>query len=178
MELNKQALLEALLFITEDPLPLEQLQKMLDLDEKETKKLLEQLQDVYNTSDHGLRVWQGGGGYQLATAPELQPVLEPFFGGRRDPPLTRAALEVLAIIAHRQPVTRVEIEMLRGVRSQSALDSLIKRSLIRIVGRKDAPGKPLLYGTTEKFLHYFGLDSLEDLPPLNPENSKSTSPAE
>ena len=105
-------------------------------------------------------------GYRLSTSPELAPYIKKFFKDQR-PRLSRASLETLSVVAYRQPATRSEVESIRGVNVEGPLGTLLERGLIRIAGRKDAPGRPILYGTTRLFLEHFGLNTLKDLPLLN-----------
>ncbi|MER3403077.1 MAG: SMC-Scp complex subunit ScpB [Armatimonadota bacterium] len=155
-------MLHALLFAAEAPLPLERLAEVAGESPDAVEQALKQLQQELAQAGP-IQLVQIAGGYQLATKPEylfyLTRLLNP-------PPrrLSRAALEVLAIIAYEQPVTQAQIDALRGVDSSHTVRQLMARGLVQEVGRKDAPGRPVLYGTTEQFLHYFGLNSLEELP--------------
>lgn len=155
--------LECLLFAAKEPVPLSRLAEVLQLDVTDLPHLLDQLQE--RRSRTGLQVAQLAGGYTLATRPEyaeyVQRLLEP------DPEkLSVQALETLAIIAYRQPITRPEIDEIRGVNSSASVTSLIERDLVRIAGRKDAPGRPFLLETTPRFLSVFGLADLADLPDI------------
>ncbi len=155
--------LEAVLFMAADPLPPEELAEILEVTPKEAEALAQRLAD--ECADRGLQVTRIAGGYQMGTRPEYGPQVAKLHKPERFR-LTRASLETLAIIAYRQPVTRPEIESIRGVNSDSAVDTLLQYELIREAGRKDAPGRPVLYRTTEQFLGQFGLNSIEDLPRL------------
>lgn len=163
-ELDTVAALEALLFVAGRPLSVNELASALELEEPLVEAAVARLA---RRLDHtrGLELRRVAGGYQLVTRPEYATIVS-----RLNPPrrvrLTPAALEVLAVIAYRQPVTRAEIEAIRGVNSESSLETLIEYGLVQDVGRKDAPGRPILYGTTEKFLQVYGLNDLSDLPPL------------
>ncbi|HAA38310.1 MAG TPA: SMC-Scp complex subunit ScpB [Firmicutes bacterium] len=159
-------LIEALLFVTEEPLPPAKIAEILAAELQDVRKTIKELQQEYATADHGLQIMEIAKGYQFATKPELAPVVEKLFKGEKSYTLSQAALETLAIIAYRQPVTRVDIEAIRGVKVDAVINTLQKRRLIRTVGRKDAPGRPLLYGTTKEFLKYFGLKDLSELPRL------------
>ena len=157
-------LVEALLFTTEEPLSPDKLAEITGVAIKEVREALWQLQKEYSHAERGLQVMEIAKGFQLGTKPELAPVLETMFKGEKSYILSQAALETLAIIAYRQPVTRVDIECVRGVKVDGVLETLHKRRFIRTVGRKDAPGRPILYGTTKEFLKYFGLKDLSQLP--------------
>lgn len=165
--MNMMRVLEALLFAADGPLTLEQIALALpdsSLDAVEAS--LRELQERYEAESRGFCLAQAAGGWQLLTHPDLYPFVERFLEGKRRAKLSRAALETLAVIAYRQPVTRGELEDLRGVDCGGVLHTLIERDLVTIGGRSQAIGRPLLYKTTEKFLEHFGLMSLTDLPRL------------
>ncbi|NLA26284.1 MAG: SMC-Scp complex subunit ScpB [Firmicutes bacterium] len=162
-----KAVIEALLFLKEEPVKAERLAAALEISTEEVRALLEQMQQELSSQGRGLRIFAIAGGYQMGTAPELAPYLEKALGEGESGNLSQAALETLAIIAYKQPLTRMEIEAVRGVRCEHILDNLLKRKLIRISGRKEGPGRPLIYKTTPEFLMYFGLKGLEELPPLD-----------
>ncbi|WP_125581744.1 MULTISPECIES: SMC-Scp complex subunit ScpB [Lacticaseibacillus] len=126
-------------------------------------------QALSDDSSRGLQLQEADERYFLVTKPEFAEVLKKYFAGPPQAGLSNAALEVLAIIAYQQPITRIEIDEVRGVQSSGALTTLASRQLIKEAGRKEAPGRPILYATTPFFLDYFGLHTLEDLPPLKPE---------
>ncbi|MDR5694851.1 MAG: SMC-Scp complex subunit ScpB [Armatimonadota bacterium] len=155
---------EALLFVSNDPVTTAQLAKVLEIEEDLVEELLAELQEEY--SDRGIQLKAVAGGYQMCTRPEYSEVVKRLLHLDTREPLSQAALETLAIIAYRQPITRAEIEAIRGVRSDHVLEKLLETQLIKVAGRKEAPGRPLLYVTTERFLRYFGLRDLSDLPPL------------
>jgi len=157
-------LLEALLFVTEEPLPADKLAGITGAAPKDIRSCLAELQKEYLVSDRGLQVMEVARGFQLATKPEVAPIVETLFKEENRYTLSQAALETLAIIAYRQPVTRVDMEAIRGVKVDGVLDTLLKRRFIRVTGRKDAAGRPMLYGTTRQFLQYFGLKDLSELP--------------
>lgn len=157
-------LLEALLFVTEEPLPAAKLAGITGAALKDIRSCLAELQQEYLASDRGLQVMEVARGFQLATKPEVAPIVEKLFKEENRYTLSQAALETLAIIAYRQPVTRVDMEAIRGVKVDGVLDTLLKRRFIRVAGRKDATGRPMLYGTTREFLQYFGLKDLSELP--------------
>jgi segregation and condensation protein B len=157
---------ESLLLASGGPVPLARLVEALDGPSKrEVSAALAVLAARYEREGRGLRVVEVAGGFQLRTAPQHGPWVRRLLGGR-PPRLSRPMLETLAIIAYRQPCTRPEIEAVRGVDCDAVVSTLLERRLIRMLGRKDAPGRPLLYGTTREFLEVFGLPDLRALPPL------------
>jgi segregation and condensation protein B len=163
---EQKRVIEAVLFLTEEPLKADRVAAVLASSLSEAEDLMQELKDDLAAANRGLQVVETAGGFQLGTVPELAPYLERAFSEDVSSNLSTAALEALAIIAYKQPVTRIEIESIRGVRSEHVLENLLKRKLIKISGRKEGPGRPLLYGTTADFLKYFGLKELADLPPL------------
>lgn len=161
-----KVLLEALLFLSENPLGWEQVRGIFtELEKGEFERLIKELQDKYNHKDSGLNITEVAGGYIMGTRPDLDNWISKYQKARPQK-LSRAALETLSIIAYKQPITRAEIEALRGVNVDGLTKSLLKRRLIRILGRKPELGRPLLYGTTKEFLQYFGLRDLSELPTL------------
>jgi segregation and condensation protein B len=159
--------LEALLFATDSPLSVGRLRKIFpENTSAELRALIEELQAEYEAAEHAFTIVEFGGGWQLATRPEYAPLVERLMRTRKFTRLSRAGLEVLAIIAYRQPITRLEIDDIRGVQSSAALATLQERNLITVVGRSEAIGHPLLYGTTREFLGHLGLRGLNQLPDL------------
>ncbi len=167
-----KSILESLLFVSTEPLVLDQLVRVLALQEQEPADkervlaILQKLQEEYREMGRGLQLVEVAGGYQLTTRPENAPWIKQLHAVRTASRLSRPALETLAIVTYRQPVTTPEIEAIRGVDCSGVLKTLLERRLIKIVGRKEAVGKPMLYGTTQEFLQYFGLRDLSELPPL------------
>lgn len=170
-----EAALEAILFVSSEPVPRNRLLELFEEDERaEAAEALEAVLARYADGDalgnslgnRGVLVEDVGGGVRLATRPEVGGWLRRFFDVSGGTKLSMAALETLAIIAYRQPVTGPEIQELRGVSPAGVLKTLLERRLVRISGRKEVVGKPFLYGTTKEFLVHFGLNSLKDLPPL------------
>ena len=166
-----EAALEAILFVSSEPVPRTKLLELFDEDERaEAAEALEAVLARYADGDalgnRGVLVEDVGGGVRLATRPEVGGWLRRFFDVSGGTKLSMAALETLAIIAYRQPVTGPEIQELRGVNPAGVIKTLLERRLVRITGRKEVVGKPFLYGTTKEFLVHFGLNSLKDLPPL------------
>jgi segregation and condensation protein B len=164
--LSLSAALEALLFAAPGAVTPAQLAAVLDISVREVDKGLADLEA--QSKDRGLRLQRHFGRVQLTTAPEAAASVEKFLGLEASSRLSRAALETLAIIAYQQPVTRPEIDAIRGVNSDGVLKSLLSKGLVQEVGRAERPGRPILYSTTPDFLGHFGLSSLEELPPLNP----------
>lgn len=166
-EREMKRIIEALLFASSEPLPLQKLKEVVQTQypvrSAELKKLLKNLSQEYENEGHAFRIDEIGDGYLLRTVEEMRPYLELLHQDRRGEKLSRAATEVLAIIAYRQPITRREMEEIRGVDCSGTVVSLMERGLIEPVGRKEAPGRPIQYGITKRFLHYFGLKNLEDL---------------
>ena len=158
--------IESMLLASGAPVPLARLVDALDgPDRREVAAALRVLGASYEREGRGLRLVYVAGGYQLRSAPEHARWVRRLLGGR-PPRLSRPLLETLAIVAYRQPCTRPEIESIRGVDADAVLASLVERRLVRILGRKDAPGRPILYGTTKEFLEVFDLPDLQALPPL------------
>lgn len=170
------ALIEALLFISTSPVSLTQLSKGLDATEKEIKVALEELKSYYDT--RGLILQWHRNKVQLTSTPFMGDVIENFLGIEVTTTLTHASLEAMAIIAFKQPITRPEIDEIRGVNSDGVVRNLLSKGLIEEIGRREGVGRPVLYGTTTDFLSYFGLSSLKDLPsfdvlPIQEDNGQS-----
>jgi len=161
---------EALLFASDTPLEAERIREVLELgDTDEARALVDELRVRYEKEDRALAVVEVGGGYRMVTRPQIAPWLMRLAKTRTKARLSRPALETLAIIAYRQPVSRPEVDAVRGVNSEGVLDSLLERRLLRVAGRKEAPGRPFLYETTREFLVAFGLRDLNDLPKVEGE---------
>jgi len=160
-----KARVEAVLFSSDTALSMAKLEQVLEVDTQELRVALQQLQQECHQKGRGVILQEVAGGFQLRTRPEYAPwVMQ--LRRTRHMNLSRAATETLAIIAYRQPVTRAEIEGLRGVDSGGIVRTLLEKDLVRMAGKKDAPGRPLIYATSARFLEIFGLNSLEDLPTL------------
>jgi len=156
---------EALLFANGQPLSAGKIAKLLEIPEESVLTLLGKLNKDMEHSDRGLIILEVAGGFQLCTKPELASIVEKL-AHTQEVRLSSAAMETLAIIAFRQPVTRQEVEAIRGVNADKIVSNLLERGYIREMGRKEAIGRPILYGTSEQFLQSFGLKDLHDLPPL------------
>lgn len=163
--LELKALVESLLFVAEGPVTPSQLARALRVSDTEVRDALIALAEEYRS--RGLRLQRDDGRVQIVTAPEAAPRIEQFLNLTTDGNLSAAALETLAIIAYRQPLTRAEIEALRGVDCSGVLRTLASKGFIAQLGRLERAGRPIVYGTTFQFLRYFGLHSLDELPPLS-----------
>lgn len=159
-----ESILEAVLFAAGDSVPLDKLSEIIGQDKKTTERILSNLDMKYKNSTRGIMLRQLGTSYQLCTKPEYEDYIAMLGIGRKKQGLSQAAYETLAIIAYHQPVTRAQVEQIRGVNSDNIIARLMEKNLIQETGRQDGPGKPKLYGTTEEFLRVFGFSSLNDLP--------------
>lgn len=170
--MSMTAALEAVLFVAgSDGLTTEAIANALQMEFEETKQICLELQHTYEQRDSGLALVELAGCWQLVTRPEYATYLRRMAEQPTSATLSSAALEVLAIVAYQQPISRIDIEAIRGVQSDRAIATLTHRQFIREVARQDSPGRPILYGTTETFLQVFGLRDISDLPPLpNPED--------
>ncbi len=173
MNLEKEAsLIEAILFLESDPVSSRQLAGITHLDEDIVDAALLQLKNSLTGEQHGLELIEIGEGYQLSPKPELWEHLKERYGRKNDSRLSKAALETLSIIAYSQPVTRAEIENIRGVSADGMIKLLLQRNFIKVIGKKDVPGKPNQYGTTKEFLKAFRLASIAELPKLDEEDTE------
>lgn len=171
MEMERQkakSVLEAILFTMGDSVEVERLADVIEEDIQTTKEILEEMADEYRKKDRGIELTTLDNAVQLCTKGELYEYLIKIAKTPKKYVLTDTLLETLSIIAYKQPVTRLEIEKVRGVSCDHAVNRLIEFDLIAEVGRLDAPGRPLLFGTTEQFLRSFGVKSIDDLPEINP----------
>jgi len=158
--------IEALLFVSEKPLTMEDLRLALDgMDDAEIEKCINELRGDYESTGRSFTIGELAGGYQIITNPEFAPWINKLFK-REESRLSGPSLETLAIVAYKQPLTRGEIEKIRGVSVEGVLKTLLDKNLIKVRGRKDSPGRPITYGTTDEFLKRFGLKGLEHLPKL------------
>ncbi len=163
-----KAVIEALLFATTEPLSIQRLTRILaGVDVAEVRQVVFELQQEYEAEPRGLSIVEVAGGFQMATRPHLAPWIYCLKPSRRRQPLSQATLETLAIVAYKQPITRAEIEAIRGVDSSATLHTLLELGLIDVGGRREVPGRPQLYVTTQQFLKAFGLKSLGDLPSIH-----------
>ncbi|MEM7816676.1 MAG: SMC-Scp complex subunit ScpB [Candidatus Aenigmatarchaeota archaeon] len=161
-KLTIKSIIESLLFINENPISLEELKEVLEIEKKEIEIV------------SGICIVKVAGGYQMCASPLNEPWIKKLYQGRSRQKLSQAALETLAIVAYRQPITRIEIESIRGVNSEGVIKHLLELGLVKVGGRKEVIGRPFFYITTRKFLEYFGLNSLKDLPNLEEFSSFAT----
>ena len=162
-----KGIIEALLFASEKPLILEQIKEVIGtIDTKEIRSLIEELKSDYEQKKSGITVAEVAGGFRLCTNNEYAQYLKKFYKVRHKEKLSMPALETLSIIAYKQPVTRLDIEIIRGVNVDVVVKNHQEKGLIRIAGKKETVGRPFVYGTTRQFLEYFGLKSLDELPKI------------
>lgn len=159
--------IEAMLFVSGEPLTLREIAINLELTPKYVEDLLKELMESYNDKERGIKLINIDGAYQLVTKPEYSSYIQKLLKKNKRQSLSQASLESLAIVAYKQPITRIDIDEIRGVKSESAIQRLIEKDLIKEVGRLEVPGRPILYGTTEEFLRQFGLADLKELPSLD-----------
>jgi len=159
-----KSIVESLLFVSDVPLTPEKIGKLIGIPAEEVKRLAEELMEEYERSGHSFKIVEIAEGFQMCTRHEYAPWIKLLYASRNVAKLSRASLETLAIIAYKQPITKIEIEALRGVDCSGVLRTLLEKRLIKISGRKKVLGRPLLYRTTDEFLIYFGLKDLSELP--------------
>ncbi|MCX7843185.1 MAG: SMC-Scp complex subunit ScpB [Clostridia bacterium] len=168
MDIKKvEAIIEGLLFASGDPLPLEDICEILELDKKTARLVMDNMISSFKNSNRGIMIREINNAYQMCTRPEHFDFIKRLNEPRQKQVLSQAAFEVLSIVAYNQPITKAKIEQIRGVNSDSAISKLLERNLIKEAGRMDAPGKPILYATTEEFLRCFGFRTIADLPILS-----------
>ena len=167
MKMNEyEAIVEAALFVAGEEVSLATLADLIDMDKATTKAIVNSLMTKYSSETRGMRIIEINEGYQMCTSPECFEAISKMYKGREKQTLTPSLLESLAIIAYKQPVTKADIEEIRGVNSDHAVNRLVEKGLVCEVGRLDSPGKPILFGTTTDFLRYFGFRDTQDLPEL------------
>ena len=165
---HAKRIIEALLFVCGQPVALKRMTDVVpELEGVQVRALIQTLNGEYLTSGRAFHIQEVAGGYQLVTDQALAPWIKRALAQPKPDAVSTASLETLAIIAYRQPLTKAEIEAIRGVDVTASLDTLVERRFVRVTGRKESPGRPFLYGTTPEFLRHFGLKSLEALPTLN-----------
>ncbi|MFA5863098.1 MAG: SMC-Scp complex subunit ScpB [Phycisphaerae bacterium] len=163
--ISRDQIVEAILFASDTPLPASKIASVVGaISSREIREIIENLNENYNRVNCAFHIQEIAGGFQMMTRPEFSTYLQQLYKVRSESKLSAAALETLAIIAYKQPVLRAEIEAIRGVACGEMIRSLMEKDLIKIVGRAEELGRPMLYGTTKKFMQVFGLASLEDLP--------------
>lgn len=166
---KKEAIIEAVLFTMGDSVPLEKIAAVLELGKEETQFIIRQMMLRYEEEDRGIQIIELDGAYQMCTKKEMYEYLIRIAKQPKKQVLTDVLLETLSIIAYKQPITKMEIEKIRGVSSDHAVNKLVDYNLVCELGRLDAPGRPLLFGTTEDFLRCFGVNSIDELPQPLPE---------
>ena len=159
--------IESMLFVSGEPLALRELSNNLELKEKNVEEILSEMANEYEDKSRGIRLISLDEAYQLVTKSENSEFVQKLLKKNKKHSLSQASIESLAIVAYKQPITRVDIDEIRGVKSESALQRLLERDLIKDVGRLEVPGRPILYGTTDEFLRQFGLQSLNELPSID-----------
>ncbi len=169
---DKKAAVEAILFANGSPVEPDKIAQAIEVKPSQAEKLILELMDDYEKQERGIRIIKLNKSYQMVSAKKFAPEIRKVMDLRRNTPLSQAALEVLAVVAYNQPVTKAFVEQVRGVDCSGVLGSLTTKGLVEEKGRLELPGRPLLYGTTENFLRCFNLESIENLPPL-PESDKS-----
>ena len=174
MEITKlEAVIEAILFTMGDSVEVSKIAAAIEHDEETTRKLVHNMMDKYQKEDRGVKIIELEDSFQMCTKSNMYEYLIKVAKQPRKYVLTEVQLETLSIVAYRQPITKLEIEKIRGVKSDHAVNKLIEYNLICELGRLDAPGRPILFGTTEEFLRRFSVHSLDELPSLNPEQMAS-----
>lgn len=166
-EKNYEAIIEAILFTMGESVELEKIANAVELDKKATKEIIAALQQKYEDENRGIAIMELEDSYQMCTKNEMYEYLIRIAKQPKKRVLTDVLLETLSIIAYKQPITKAEIEKIRGVSSDHAVSKLVEYNLVHEVGRLDAPGRPMLFGTTEDFLRSFGVHSIDELPVLN-----------
>lgn len=166
-----KAIIESLLFIWGDPLSLSDIANVLEIKREKAKEILEEMVSEFEYNRRGIRIITVNDKYQLSTRPEHYQWISKLINKSSNKTLSNASLETLAIIAYKQPITKNQIEAIRGVRCGKAIETLLSKNLIKEIGRLKKTGRPIIYGTTEEFLRYFGLKDLNDLPKLDEFNS-------
>ena len=164
---TQKGIIEALLFVSGEPLSLKELALNLESSSKNIEKVLEELIEEYQDKDRGIKLIRINGDYQLVTKNEYSDYIQKLLKKNKRQSLSQASLESLAIVAYKQPITRIDIDEIRGVKSESAISRLMDKELIKEVGRLEVPGRPILYSTTEEFLRQFGVHDLKELPSLD-----------
>ena len=174
VEINKlEGVIEAILFTMGESVELNKIAAAIEHDEETTRKIIHRMMDKYDAEDRGVRIIELEDAFQMCTKTQMYEYLIRVAKQPKKYVLTDVLLETLSIIAYKQPVTKLEIEKIRGVKSDHAVNKLVEYNLVCERGRMDAPGKPILFGTTEEFLRRFSIQSEEDLPSLNPEQMES-----
>ena len=159
--------IEAMLFVAGEPLNIKDIYTNLELDRKTAREILNEITEEFKAESRGIKLINIDDSYQFVTKPENSEFIQKMLKKNKRQSLSQASIESLAIVAYKQPITRVDIDEIRGVKSESALQRLLERDLIKDVGRLEVPGRPILYGTTDEFLRQFGLKTIKELPSLD-----------
>lgn len=172
--MNKKAVLEGMLFLVgEDGLTIDQIKDVLELGDEEAKELIISLKNEYESEERGIRINFLGNTFKLTTKKEHKDYYQKLIENPDTNTLSQSALETLAIIAYNEPITRIDIDEIRGVSSRDMVRKLVAKGFVKEIGRSDAPGRPILYSTTSEFLDYFGLASKEELPKIDVEKQET-----
>jgi segregation and condensation protein B len=167
LKIRLRSIVEALLFISDQPLTIERLSDVTEVAPEEVKQVLEELANEYKRGDRGFQIREVAGGYRMFSHPAYARYIEKLILSYDHRRLSQAALETLSIVAYKQPVTKADIAAVRGVNSEGVVNTLVNRGLVKEAGKQDAPGLPILYATTDRFLESFGLRSVSELPSLD-----------
>lgn len=161
-----RAIIEALIFASSEPITVKTIAEIVGISDHTVKQIITDLIEEYQNNKRGIQIYEVANGFQFCTHPECASYLEKLQKIPRNVGLSQASIETLAIVAYKQPITKAEIEALRGVSVESSIATLLDKGLIEEAGRRDSPGRPIMYRTTKQFLKYFGLNSLSDLPKI------------
>jgi len=161
------SIIESLLFVSGEPLEIKQIASVIECSINFTRDLLNEMMKLYEVENRGIKIINTNNSYSFVTKPENSDYIERLLETNSRQSLSQAALETLAIVAYKQPVTRIDIDEIRGVKSDKAISTLVEKGLIKESGRLDVPGRPILYSTTEEFLKYFGLQTINQIPSLD-----------
>lgn len=171
---NIKSVIESMLFVSGEPLSLRELSNNLEIKDKVIEEVIKEMMNEYEEKSRGIKLISIDGSYQLVTKSENSDYIQKLLKKNKKHSLSQASIESLAIIAYKQPITRIDIDEIRGVKSESAIQKLVERGLIKDIGRLEVPGRPILYGTTDEFLRQFGLKTIKELPSLDLYSDKET----
>ncbi len=163
--------IESILFVHGDPISIKNISSILDEDMETISKIMDEFEELYNRPNRGIKLFRIDDKYQLGTKPENEKYISKLLKTNQRQSLSQAAIETLSIVSYKQPITKIEIEEIRGVRSDKAIQTLLEKDLIKESGRLEVAGRPILYGTTDNFLKQFGIKKLEELPNLDDSDS-------
>lgn len=171
---NIKSVIESMLFVSGEPLSLRELSNNLEIKDKVIEEVIKEMMNEYEEKSRGIKLISIDGAYQLVAKSENSDYIQKLLKKNKKHSLSQASIESLAIIAYKQPITRIDIDEIRGVKSESAIQKLVERGLIKDIGRLEVPGRPILYGTTDEFLRQFGLKTIKELPSLDLYSDKET----